>query len=277
MAPDSQNTDSLHDFLYVDRDRLNSFSAQLFRAGVLASTKTVDQTSSQSGGQFGIPGTNVTGGSGTLSSLEHMFDASHTLAINVLDKLDERGFIRQSLAGANLGDIFYIEGRIRFLDYRILQNCWEAIQGVMIADQQAKGQHLKSAEKANLKNNFKLIQALPHMTELTLYTATDSIWTSLNPNYLRVEPASLAFAHGTVVPGSWSMIAALDARPSSSEEALNEQLIGQPASTEFQSGMCQAMEAMRTFLGRPQSAYAATPLLIFRTINPAADSGVTLE
>ena len=62
----SPKPDSLLDFLYVDRDRLQSYAAQLFNAGVLTTTKTIDQTTSQSAGQIGVPGTNVSTNGGTL-------------------------------------------------------------------------------------------------------------------------------------------------------------------------------------------------------------------
>ena len=263
MVPDSPNTGLLLDFLYVDRDRLHSYAAQLFNAGVLASTKTVDQTSSQSIGSFGVPGTNVSTTGTTLSSQEQLFDASHTLPFNVLNRLSELGYINENIAQAGLGDLFTATGRMRFMDYKLIKNCWESIHLATLYEQQAKGQHMKPAEKAVLKNNFKILESLPHSTELTFHTGISNIWTCLNPCHLKIDPATLAFAHGSAIPGTWTMLATLDARPFSEAEALQDQM-EMPIVREMQLGMAQALDAIRSLLGRPYTFYAATPILVFR-------------
>lgn len=266
MDQGSPSTDLLLDFLYVDRDRLQSYAAQLFNSGVLATTKTIDQTGSQSGGQLGIPGTNVLTGGSTLSSQERVFDASHTLPLNVLDKLDELGFVHGAMSEAGLGDLFLAEGRARFLDFKIIKNCWENIHTATVLEKQAQGQHMKSAERAQLKNNFKLMESLPHSTELTLHTEDEHIWMCLNPIHLKVDPATLAFSHGTAIPGKWTLLATLDARPDTEEDIINDSA-QMPIVREMQAGMVQAMDGVRLMLGRPFAFYAATPILIFRTVH----------
>lgn len=263
MAQDSAPIDSLLDFLYVDRDRLQNYAAQLFNSGVLATTKSTEQTGSQSTGQLGIPGTNVGIGGSTVSSLEHVFDAAHTLPLNVLDELDKLGAIGEDLGGVGLGDIFMVQGRMRFLDFKIIKNCWSAIHNATVLQQQSKGQHLKASAKAELKNNFELMASLPHSTELTFHTGAESIWTPVNPAYLKTDPATLAFAFGTSIPGTWSMLAILDARPDKSEQLL-EDAMAMPMPTDAQLGLFQAIETLRIVFGRPQAFYAATPILIFR-------------
>jgi len=39
MAQDSQNTDSLFDYFYVDKERISALTAQLFESGVLNNVK----------------------------------------------------------------------------------------------------------------------------------------------------------------------------------------------------------------------------------------------
>lgn len=270
MAPDSPNTDLLLDFLYVDRDRLQTYAAQLFNAGVLSSTKTVDQTASLTTGQVGIPGTNIGGGNSSYTSQEQLFDAFHTLPLNVLDRLDEFGWIAHDVSNAGLGDLFLAEGRIRFLDFKLIQNCWDPIQAAVLAEQQAQGKHMKQNARAAVSNNFNILKALPHSTELTLYTAQEHIWTCINPAHLRVDPATLAFSFGSALSGRWHMLATLDARPDSADEIL-QAMAEMPMGREMQIGMSQAMDGIRMMLGRPYTSYGATPILIFRyTKKPAS-------
>jgi hypothetical protein len=266
----SPKTDSLLDFLYVDRDRLQSYAAQLFNAGVLTTTKTIDQTTSQSAGQIGVPGTNLSINGGSISSQEQLFDSSHTLPLNVLDRLDELGHIRDGVGATALGELFLVHGRMRFIDYKIIQKSWDCIHNATIQEQQSKGQHLSNAQKAVLKNNFKILESLPHSTELTFHTGTESLWSCLNPCHLRVDPATLAFAHGTAIPGEWTMLAILDARPYDEEEEL-ENLVKMPIVREMQLGMHQALEGIRGILGRPYTFFAVTPVLVFRYSKPPAE------
>lgn len=96
MDQGSQSIASLFDFLYVDRSRLSAFAAQLFNQGVLQSTKTIDSTTGKAGGSLdvGAPkvlGINFSGLSESASAIEHQFDASWSLPLNVMDRLDELG------------------------------------------------------------------------------------------------------------------------------------------------------------------------------------------
>lgn len=274
MAPGSPNIDSLFDFLYVDRSRLTAFAAQLFNQGVLQSTKTKDSTVGKAGGSLdvGAPkilGINFAGSSETLSEIEQQFDASWSLPLNVLDSLDERGYIKPEITRARLGEVFVIEGALRFVDYRLLRDCWEQIAPITIA-QQNQVKPMKQPEKDKIKNLFKLMQKLPHSVELILYAADAMIWTCPNPSNLTVASETLAFTHGSSIPGSWFMVATLDGTPAKDGDTftsdLKADLLAKPMVKELQIATAQMIDGLRSLLGRPYGAYAATPLVIFRKI-----------
>ena len=268
MVPDSQPADLLLDFLYVDRDRLSAYAAQLFNAGVLASTKTADSTNNQTAQTVGPRSVaSFSGHQATVTSLEHTFDASHTLPINVLDRLNELGYIRDGLEAAALGDLFMASGSVRIVDYTILRECWSSIGSIAAAEQQAKGQHKKPAAKSNERSLLELIKNLPHSTEIMLQAGQRTIWGYLRPEFLRTPSATISFAYGTELPGSWHIIAALDALPDEMEDQTNHN--PPPIFTELQLGMVEAMKTLRGVFGRPAQAYAATPLLVFRHTSAA--------
>jgi hypothetical protein len=176
MAPDSPNIASLFDFLYVDGSRLAAFAAQLSNKGILQTTETVDSTAGKSGGglEAGVPkvlNLNIAGGSATVSSIKQQFDASWSLPLNVLDLLDEGEYIAPDIAETRLGQIFLVKGVLRFMDYRLLKDCWEHIAPITIQGaQETKGSPLKHGEKANMQNLFKLVQKLPHSVELIIHS-----------------------------------------------------------------------------------------------------------
>ncbi len=231
--------------------------------GVLASTKTADASNNQTAQSVGPRSlASFSGHQATVTSLEHTFDASHTLPLNVLDRLNELGYIRDDLDASALGDLFMAEGAIRIVDYTMMRECWSAISSLAITDQKAKGQHVKPAAKSNEKNALELLKNLPHSTELLLQAGQRTIWGYLRPEFLRTPSATIGFAHGTEVPGTWRIIAALDALPDEMADQSNHN--APPIFTELQSGMVEAMKTLRSVFGRPPQAYAATPLLVFR-------------
>ena len=64
-----------------------------------------------------------------------MFDSTHTLPLNVLDRLDELGYIREGVGATALGELFLVHGRMRFMDYKIIQKRWDCIHVATIQEQ----------------------------------------------------------------------------------------------------------------------------------------------
>lgn len=272
------NTDSLFDFLYVDRIRLAALVAQLTNSGVLQSTEHLDSTVGKSGGgvELKIPalGGSLTGSSEVTSSIKQQFDASWSLPLNALDLLDEFGFLHKTIAEAQLGDIFVAAGGIRFLDYRLLQNCWEPIVDHELASQ---GHQLKSAQKTQLKSIFRVIEKLPHSLELIIHTGEETIWTSPRAEFMTIQPDTLTCSHGSSIPGQWHIVAILDGLPASRDSEFSFDFLTKPMVKELQVALAQMNEGLRAMLGRPYEAYAATPLLIFRKVSKpqGRDQGTT--
>jgi len=198
--------------------------------------------------------------------------------LNVLDRLDESGYIKSDITDARLGEVFLVQGVVRFMDYRLLKDCWEYIAPMTITGaQQAKGAPLKQAERDQIKNLFKIVQKLPHSVELIVYAGDKMVWTCPNPENLLIAPDTLTFSHGSSIPGEWSMVATLDGVPASHGDQFMTDLAAdvgaKPMVKELQVAFAQIAEGLRSLLGRPYFAYAATPLVIFRKLEAPSRSG----
>ena len=190
----------------------------------------------------------------------------------MLDLLDEAEYIAPDITGARLGQIFLIQGVLRFMDYRLLKDCWEYIAPITIQGAQTKGGPLKQADRANMQNLFKLVQKLPHSVELIVHSGDRMVWTCPNPENLLISPETLTFSHGSSIPGTWSMVATLDGLPASEGDQfmtdIAADMAAKPMVKELQTAFETIVVALRSLLGRPFRAYAATPLIIFRKVEP---------
>jgi len=125
---------------------------------------------------------------------------------------------------------------------------------------------MKQAEKESLKNLFKLLQKLPHSVELILHAGENMVWTCPNPGNLTVASETLTFTHGSSIPGTWFMLATLDAVPAKAGDEFTADLLAdiaaKPMVKQLQIALSQISDGLRTLLGRPFFSYAATPLVI---------------
>lgn len=130
MEQDSQSTDSLFDFIYIDKQRVSSLIAQLYGAGVITSVKQTTSDSDKSNKALEL---NVKiakakiGFDETLtSSQERLFDASWSLPLNLLDRLSELDMIKNDLSEVKIGDIALATGLIKIFDVAMVHKLMPA-------------------------------------------------------------------------------------------------------------------------------------------------------
>src|SRR5437868_456839 len=102
MAQGSAETETdIYDFLYVDRARISSLYAQLFTEGILTSVKTTKQSTfsddSSIGSDIKILKADNKSMEGGGEGIEHMFDASWSIPLEVLNRLNDLSRIRTTL------------------------------------------------------------------------------------------------------------------------------------------------------------------------------------
>ncbi|MBC7926100.1 MAG: hypothetical protein H7039_10640 [Bryobacteraceae bacterium] len=263
-VPDSPIIASLFDFLYVDRPRLASYAAQLYNDGVLSLTKKVTQVTEgkSSGVKAGLKVLEAAFGDtgATQRLIERQFDSGWSLPLNLLDGLDEEGFIHDDIWPAGIGQVVLISGSLRILDIRLMRDLWGSAVKLARA-----GQKKKPDQHDTEKTVVEILSRLPHALQMNLIGSPPGrgaiafmAWTTLNPEHMTVNPDDLAFKHGADLVGLWHCIAVVDALP--------EKERPQPVSSgrEMEDAMVQMLSGLREAFGRPPQAFGVTPLLIFR-------------
>ena len=274
MDQDSPSIDFLYDFLYVDSPRVNSWLAQLHKDGVPIEFKKTASTSDQSSAEIsgGVPGFvkagEATSGT-TIEGHERKFNSELAAPLNLLDLLDEHGYINREIQNAQIGSLIVVTGTLHLLDFEFLQKIWAPAMKLIAA--QTKITHGNKAEVALQKSQMDvfsdIIKAMPSEPQVYLITPDGKmIWSALNNSNMTINTAMIALAHGAKINGTWSMLAAVDARPDQEEKELQ---------VDFEFGAIAAavhniLQVVRESVGRPPSAYAVTPILIFRETRPAS-------
>lgn len=267
----------LVDFLYADRPRIASLSAQLFDDGHLTYTKkssgiTAEVAGKISGGIPGIARGETTGSDKTNESIERQFDATWVGPLNVLRELNAQGFITESIDSALLGQTVLITGEIQVVDLRMVQKLWrpimmqEASKAMATA---AKAQRAAVAQaQSEVKSIVEIVEQLPHTLQMRINSLGQRFWGTLDPEQMTVNPSDLAFKYGALIPGEWSVLALLDAEPSLAEADSIMAVV--EAEGQFLPGMLQMLGGLRTMFGRGTTEYGVTPLAIYRKIERRA-------
>lgn len=289
MAHASQSTDSIFDFLYADVDRLKSWLAQLIEDGVptghkRTSQSTATDTSEVSGGMdvnaqasVLIAKGNVKGAvsgrlgaaEGSLSAVERSFDATWSLPLNVLDRLDEEALIERDISKATIGSIVLVSGTPRLFDIKLLQDVWKPAIGFMTG--QEKVTHRNKAELTAQKSLFaaigEVLQAMPPTPQIAMIDSSGrQVWGCVRQEHMVVDASSLALTHGSSVKGTWHVLAVLDATPDDEFDAGQSVPGSAPAYSQLMESTADVLSAIRNLMGRPNGAYGITPVVIFRGI-----------
>lgn len=270
MAQDSQNTECLFDFLYIDRDRINSYCAQLFDDGVLTSVKKIarhDNTkNAELTAQAVVAKLTAEGHETTSSGQERQFEAGWSNVISVIAELNGKGFLSDDLEKSSVGSLVLLQGRIAVVDIGLAQQLYTpAIQAHFV---DVKITHANKAQVEKDKKTMAVLggvlKALPPVVQMYLETANGNlIWTTINPSFLTINTNDIGLKYGSRVDGEWRVMGLIDAKPSNkSDRAVHVQ-------NEFLSGLNQVIEDIRTHVGRPGNAWGMTPVAIYRTIKPA--------
>lgn len=295
----SSSDPSVFDFLYYDSRRIGSYLSQFDPDGHLqqvtsgkSGTKGKKNTSTHEG-KGGIPGFAegaYTKGIDTSVDMtqgyERVFDPLWTNARTFLDHLSENDLIQHDIGLAQPGQFVLVTGHLDILDLMLMKQAWKmpAIQRALkqgIVQGAAKNSTAaqKAAEKeqkANADQLVELLQIMPHSINATLITPAPQVphmlWCALNEEYMATPATEIVMAHGGFIPGLWSILGVLNARPdfvavnNMGKESINADL--DPGIMDSMVGRVSKMLApiVRVAAGRPANANAVTPLLIFREV-----------
>ena len=293
------------DFLYNDSRRVGSFLSQ-FEVGHLTQLTQLDEVADQvgesSGRQFALGAPKVLGGgsqtqestgTATKDASTRVYDPYWSNARALLDHLASRNLIHADIATAPMGSFVLISGALNVIDLGMLKEAWKlpSIKNAVMAgavDDQSSAQ-LNRADRRRNQRGWKstgqmseaeqntqlmleMLTILPHSIHAVVASGFESVWCQLKDEHLVGSSSDFMTKHGVMIPGRWSVLGILDARPDL--DALGEQddqLVADPNSIYSNSllGIIanQLAPAIRVMLGRPIQSYGVTPLLMFRYVS----------
>jgi len=259
VAHAKEQDDSIFDFLYVDRQRLALFVAQLDDDGVIVQSKRIVGSSMSNQGELkgGIPSVATVGGTisdAATESAERQFDASYSLPLNALSILQSAGRIKKEAADLTLGHIVQLEGIVEIRDIDLIKRLWDTFTKNLVDKAPS---HKKGTVKHEVSVAGNVLKELPPTTQIFVRTADAGYWGMLNGADPTFNSHFIGLKHGTRIQGTWQVIGILDALPDS--EPASEETTGN-----LLSDMSSVINGMRTLLGRPFDSYGITPLAIFR-------------
>jgi len=270
QLPAGPESAEIYDLLYVDHARISFLYTQLFPQGLLTTVKTTAQQSFSDvqnlGSDIKVIKAETKSTEGGLESIEHAFDPSWAIPLEVLSRLQTLSLVRSSARGANLGAIVLAEGFLRVIDYGGMRGLWDPVVKMAARNMPKgqKGQHFNAAEMV------AIMKEVPHSIHAQFLTHEGFVWSSLRPTDLCIPVDDLTLKHGGAISGRWKVLYILDAYP---DEAKPPDVSGWSGG-DLTNGVLTAMHGMRAAIGRPPHWIGATPLLIFRVVNPPVREAV---
>lgn len=294
-ADEGSSAPSVLDFLYHDSRRIGSFLAQFEGDGHLQQfTRTKDDLRGKAeSSKHNVKG-NVGVASGALegtteTSLEvaegysRVFDPYWANARAFLDHLSESSMLQRDFGDAEIGQFVLVKGYLSVLDLVMFKDAWKlpafqkkvregAGSSKKVANMTAAEKIEHKEQKDNVEMMLEMIQIMPHSVHASMIFSGEHsgmLWCTLREEYLVVPASDIVLTHGAMMPGEWTMVGILSAKPEYLTPDLNaiatEQAPGFMQSVVGQ-GSSMIAPVVRLALGRPAAASAITPLLIFREV-----------
>lgn len=275
MGQESQSTDSLYDFLYVDTERASRIIAQLYAPGVVTSIKNISSEGEKSVKQGGVDLKVAKGGLSVEDAItqtqEKLFDSSWSLPINLLDKLSESQLIKKGIEGQNLGQLVLIEGQISFFDISFFQRSIPFISKMFLNQHNdaKKGKKI-SADNIPLADGLTfgmvkdLLDIIPDGIQIDFIDENgNNIWMTINRENFTINPDDMALKYGDIIPGVWYALGLVDALPN---HLYKDYTPAEFPSNDMKSGLKLMLSGLQDAVGRSSEAYSVTPIVLFRKI-----------
>lgn len=190
MAQNSRSTKSIYDYIYLDDEKIAYLSSQVFEHGLLtgaslsdgkvSKNSTVTKGTANATGEGNLDksvlsvllgsakvgggtslGLDYTVGSDLNSGLVHSYDTKFLAARNLLNKLDEDGYINKDLNDIQPCSLVLLQGNLEILDFDLFENLFFPYGKKQIVQFE---KHLKPEIQENINHTKKLANQLKKQT-----------------------------------------------------------------------------------------------------------------
>ncbi|MDV7620555.1 hypothetical protein ACKEPO_15950 [Acinetobacter baumannii] len=281
MGQESQSIESIFDFFYLDNPKIKSFYAQLNGLGALNTLKNTSQIGDTRKLEASVGVPTITGGKmgndhSVSTTSEHLYDGLPTMPREMIDRLDELGFIRKELNADMLGNLVLLKGRLGVFDIGVSKELMDPALNMHIKDLERDPRNKKEAAelKKNKQDLVNFCKSIPFSLEAKVLVKTGSktdegvdlaeeVWMTLNRAEMSGSSHDLNFKHGEFLAGDWHVLGVLDALPF-------DDFTFDTDKNDFREGISSLIQLMKEFVGRPKTAYGLTPIAIFRVLKAKA-------
>lgn len=270
MVQELHDIKSIFDFLYLDNTKIKSFYAQLTGLGALTNVKENDEVNiiQNKDAGIGVPSVataKIAHQEGTKRAGERLYDAIPTMPREMINRLDELGFIERGLSEKTAGKLVLLKGKLSITDIGSLKDLIEPTLNFE-AYERAKSERSSSKQKAVLKQiqeeykpGIDIIKVIPYALEATLHIGNDTVWMTLNRDEMVGNPHDINLKHGNMLYGDYYVLGVLDAIPHDEQEIASVE-------NELKNGVKTFVNELKMMIGRNPESYGITPIAIFRVI-----------
>lgn len=279
MEPELPSIESLFDFFYLDNRKISSFYAQLTGNGSIESYKEIHSVSDEKSMEATVGVPTVTGGKlGTKglanSGGERFYNATDTMPREMIDKLDDLGFISRGLNEGNLGKLVLLRGKLGIVDVSMLRGVVEPALNFYLKEARTstdKEERDDAKELAKVKDDLiTFIKNVPFAIQSRFLVeeneSIQEVWMTLNRDELSTPTHDMNFKHGEFMAGEWHLLGVLDALPNDDFQYESEN------DSDLQNIIRNFVDQLKNMAGRPKTSFGITPIAIFRNIEMSSDS-----
>lgn len=270
MVQELHDIKSIFDFLYLDNTKIKSFYAQLTGVGALTNIKENDELSTiqNKDAGIGVPpvaSAKIAHQESVKRAGERLYDAIPTMPREMINKLDELGFIERELSEKTAGRLVLLQGKLTITDMGTLNGSMESLANIHIF-QSTQGLNVEERDKASAEMRYfyqvmiDAMKTMPYALEATLFVNNSSVWMTLNRDEMVGNPHDINLKHGNILFGDYYVLGVLDAIPN------DEENLPIAITNEFRNGIRDVVNELRTLIGRNPESYGITPIAIFRVI-----------
>jgi hypothetical protein len=231
---------------------------------------------------------------GQQTTLQKQYNTQWKEPIELLKELQHLDMVKRTFEEVRIGDIFILPGKLSLLDVGMFAKVWEVVANQAKAQARAAANpkpppigQTKRRRDQHSNNQATVVQASPSVPAvdpsaewgLRLFGALSQpaflnfnskgrmFWAIADGSSIIGDGASLVYKHGLTIPGTWHMLAILDAM--AEDVGVGEEWLTRAAGLPLNAagiGILTVMLEFRNILGRPVGSYGVTPLAIFREI-----------
>lgn len=239
------------DFLYIDKERADSFISQMRNGTLRSVTKNIGTSEdfvAAAKGSVAVASADISRKTQSSTSAAEQYDPYHSQLIQLLEDLDIAPLA--TLAGPCEGQLVLLKTPISIRDLATIKTIFP----FMLKNEKLFGGTLDKNTKAALRAMGDLLQALPDSITISAKFDGTNITGTLKESGLTIRQTDLMKTYGANIPGEWYTLGIMDSTIEATQNGVNT----------FEDAIDLCSMAMSSIYS--SSLYKIIPILIFRPV-----------